>query len=802
MGAPVDVVVIGAGLAGLNAAWESQKRGASVAVLDARDRVGGRAATVNEPYNGVDSHFDEGAHFIGDERYQARIWELCKYLGVEVFAQYDGPDTPSWTPGSTLPYWAGKGANLQWDGSKFEAYIGGTIPPTTAGQHYMAYLEQLSESVPLSNVARMPQAKEYDALSVWDWVTTINLPGLGPAPDSFKALTRMLCRVGFSTEPENINMLWMLFYIKSSGGLRTFQALRWPVQGAQGYRVKDGAQAIATAVADQLLETDPSCLHFNAEVVSVADNGTDVTVETKSAGSFVGKQVLVAMAPLLCEKITFTPPLSQGRIDATANMPNSYMIMAYVTFDDAFWRTNTTSYPNGTVNGIPTNDISRYGLSGDALFVDGPVVWTMDNTSAEGQPALFAFLVGDEGRKLGGEPLETRKAAVLDVLTSAFGADVGTHNPVYHEKNWNLDPFSQGCPASHFKPGGFLDSYEHVLLSGLGPKPHGNVHFASTEAATISNGYMDGAVWAGQEVAAHILAALGKTAGATPSLARELEMEWCVRTIFSAIEAQDPMMEWPALSTDVVFHPPGGQALGGGPYLGQMGTVAFYERLGTYISLTSVNLEAITIDAVSNTAYATWTNAGIVNTTGTPFRDVKAGMLFKFSDPASPDVVIVEDWLMMDVELVDAMVGAMVGGQAVALPAPPSTASSTSSLLHPAEALTHVEAAKVPGLTIGPRTLIYGPGGAQWPTGPFQGPAGADEFQRYASAVDITSLSVTNVAIDLDSLTINMSLDIAGTGKSGTSYSQPLLIVGRIANGSNPMTISEMHYLTDASSFN
>lgn len=50
---PVDVIVVGAGVSGLVAAGELGKRGLSVLVLEARDRIGGRIFTHREPQSGA-----------------------------------------------------------------------------------------------------------------------------------------------------------------------------------------------------------------------------------------------------------------------------------------------------------------------------------------------------------------------------------------------------------------------------------------------------------------------------------------------------------------------------------------------------------------------------------------------------------------------------------------------------------------------------------------------------------------------------------------------------------------------------
>src|SRR3954451_19989371 len=73
----VDVAVVGAGFAGLTAARDLDAKGHSVCVLEARDRVGGRAH--NYPI-GDGEITERGATFAGPT--QDRILALAKEMGV------------------------------------------------------------------------------------------------------------------------------------------------------------------------------------------------------------------------------------------------------------------------------------------------------------------------------------------------------------------------------------------------------------------------------------------------------------------------------------------------------------------------------------------------------------------------------------------------------------------------------------------------------------------------------------------------------------------------------------------------
>jgi monoamine oxidase len=80
----LDIVVIGAGLSGLQAAYSAQKAGLSVVVVEARDRVGGKVWSV--PLSSRRGFADLGAAWINDSL-QKRIWGYVEQFGLEVVKQ-------------------------------------------------------------------------------------------------------------------------------------------------------------------------------------------------------------------------------------------------------------------------------------------------------------------------------------------------------------------------------------------------------------------------------------------------------------------------------------------------------------------------------------------------------------------------------------------------------------------------------------------------------------------------------------------------------------------------------------------
>ena len=445
-----DVVVIGAGLAGLSAAREVAAAGASVVVVEARDRVGGRV--LNQDIGGG-KVVEVGAEWIGPT--QDRLAALAAELGVETF--------PTWV----------KGQSVLERGGKLSRYRG-TIPRINplvlvdVGRAQLR-LNRMARRVPLAAPWEAPGAERLDAQTADTWLRRNVRTRAG------RAMLELGIEAVWAAEPADVSLLHVLFYIHSAGSL---EMLFDTAGGAQQDRFVGGSQLLPLRAAEAL---GAERILLGAPVRAIA-HGDDGVVVRADGAEVRARRAVVAIAPTLAGRIAYDPPLPGFRDQLTQRMPLGTVIKCMAIYDEPFWRAD--------------------GLSGEAISDVGPVKVTYDNSPPDGSPGvLLGFLEGRHARQLGRVPQDERRTAALDCFGRLFGARARKPSG-YVEHLWADDEWSRGCYGCHM-PTGAWTNYGPALREPIGP-----LHWAGAEHATVWNGYMDGAVGSGQETAREVLARL------------------------------------------------------------------------------------------------------------------------------------------------------------------------------------------------------------------------------------------------------------------------------------------------------
>jgi monoamine oxidase len=440
-----DVVVVGAGLAGLTAARDLVARGRSVIVLEARDRVGGR--TLNASVGGGQV-VEVGGQWVGPT--QDRIMALATSLGVRTFKTY--------TTGQQV---------LQYAGTR--SLFTGLIPPVGDAAvadtgHWLGLVQQLSATVPLDAPWTAPRAAEWDAQTVETWKQA-NVPTAGG-----RFLFDLAVQAIFAAEPRDLSLLHFLFYCRAGGGLANLAST---AGGAQDSRFVGGSQLVSIRLAARLGRR----LVLRAPVRRIEQHSAGVRVHSDN-GVYAARRVIVAVPPALAGRIDYQPILPGLRDQLTQRMPQGSVIKAEAVYATPFWRSQ--------------------GLNGYANGDVGPVKLTWDNSPPSGRPGvLVAFVLGTEARALARRPAAARRAAVLAGLEGLFGPPAAS--PVrYIEHAWAEEEWTRGCYVGFMPPGVWSDYGDQLRA------PVGRIHWAGTETATVWNGYMDGAVRSGERAAAAV----------------------------------------------------------------------------------------------------------------------------------------------------------------------------------------------------------------------------------------------------------------------------------------------------------
>ena len=444
----VDVVVVGAGIAGLGAARALVAEGRSVMVLEARDRVAGRTCG-----HVLDNcvPIEMGGQWIGPT--QTEVIALVEELGLELFQGY-------W-PGDNLTLFKG---NL----TRYSGWSLGLDDDTAAevGRLLMR-LEGLAQTVSLSSPWLTDGAAELDRQTLWSWLRA-NTDD--PAALEFwdLAVTGL-----FSAESSELSLLHFLFYVKSGG---SFVELFSTQGGAQDMRVVGGTHQISERMAADLGDA----VVLDARVHTILQDADSVRV-VFDGGEVSATHVVVAVPPTLAGRIRYAPPLPPSRDGLTQQVPMGSAIKVQVVYETPFWRAE--------------------GLSGVALSFDDPFSVTSDNSPPDGSCGIIVgFFEGAAARYASTLTVDERRKLAVDTLVRWFGPQAA--EPVeYVDKDWSAEEFSRGCYGGRLGAGVWTQ-YGSALA-----EPCGRVHWAGTESADVWNGYMDGAVRSGRRAAAEILAA-------------------------------------------------------------------------------------------------------------------------------------------------------------------------------------------------------------------------------------------------------------------------------------------------------
>ncbi len=438
-----DVIIVGAGLAGLNTALMLQDAGMSVLLLEGSNRVGGRVMTLDK----VPGRPEAGGTEFGAG--YARCLSMIDRLG--------GFPMQKWLDTVELPFALNFDGTLMpmsaWPDSPLNKLVG---KERAAGGPLMGpfalTMMYAPRPSPLDGLDSwlLPEAAALD-ISYGDY-----LKSQGASDAAMRFINNDLPTADAST----YSALW-------HHRLFRFQEFMGGIDGLN--RIATGASRFPEGIA-KLLKRE---IAFNSHVTAIRANKDGVEVKTRSGKSYRAGRVVVAVPLPLLREIAIEPALPALQAAAVRELPYDNMVNVFFGVKERYWEAD--GLPGSMWTNQPMGRL--YHFKSD----QGEYLWmNVRNPLSPWIKMKDADVMQDATRTINrARPSTVGRIEAIAVV------------------NWSTYPWTRGHNV--YRTPGQISRFGNVVADA-----HGRIHFAGDHTAATMMG-MEGAMESGERAAVEIL---------------------------------------------------------------------------------------------------------------------------------------------------------------------------------------------------------------------------------------------------------------------------------------------------------